>query len=236
MKRSTIVALCLSLCCVAADNPTLPEVPDSPAKLIETLKAAGERYTVNTPRLDYVKASDIPYLVSLLNSEDPCAFVDLSASSIYSPGKSTVGHEAAYLIEGFYKRYYPTELTSQLHKPDIDAVKHWYQMWSHLKNVAKQSGARQRGTSVQPMKNPQQAGAQDEKQVQSLVPGRMVCSETCEQNLDFANGVHKCVACEKKCNLLHKYCQSCAGNLNRCEVCGASMVKTSRGGEEHPER
>jgi hypothetical protein len=129
-----------------ADKPTIPKLPESPAKLIETLKASGERYTVHTARLDFVKGSDIPHLVSLLDSKEPCAFVDLAASSIYSPGKSTVGHEAAYMVEGFYKRYYPTELTSQLHKPNITAIKQWYQMWSHLKNVAEQVGAGQPAT------------------------------------------------------------------------------------------
>lgn len=81
MKRIAIVALWLSLCCVAADKPTFPELPDSPAKLIGTLKGSGERYTVHTLRLDFVKGSDIPYLVSLLDSKEPCAFVDLSANS-----------------------------------------------------------------------------------------------------------------------------------------------------------
>ena len=63
--------------------------------------------------MDFVKESDLPYLVSLLDSKEPCKFVDMALSSIYYSGKSTVGHEAAYLIEGFWKRYYPTDLTSQ---------------------------------------------------------------------------------------------------------------------------
>jgi hypothetical protein len=126
----------LSLSCLAADKPAFPELPESPAGLIETLKTGGDRYAIARPRLDYVKESDLPYLVGLLDSKEPCAFVDLSDSSIYYPGRSTVRHEAAYLIEGFWKRYYPTGLTSQQYKPDIEATKHWYRTWSHLQKLA----------------------------------------------------------------------------------------------------
>jgi hypothetical protein len=74
--------------------------------------------------------------MELLDSKEPCGFVPLSGSSIHYPGKSTIGHEAAYLIEGFWKRYYPTELTSPQYKPDVEGIKHWYLMWSHLKKLA----------------------------------------------------------------------------------------------------
>lgn len=120
---------------VAAEEPTFPNLPNSPAELLDILKNSGERYAISGPSVDYVKESDIPHLVELLDSKEPCAFVDLSISSIYYPGRSTIGHEAAYLIEGFWKRQYPTGLTSQHHKPDIAEIKRWYQMWSHLKNL-----------------------------------------------------------------------------------------------------
>jgi len=145
MKRIIITALSVGLSCLAAEAPTFPKLPDSPSKLIEILKAAGELYTIGDVRVDYVKESDLPYLVSLLDSKEPCRFVDMSDSSIYYPGKSTVGHEAAYLIEGFWKRYYPTDLTSQQYKPDIEGIKHWYGMWSHLKKLAEQSRSSEPG-------------------------------------------------------------------------------------------
>jgi hypothetical protein len=141
MKLIVITALCVGLSCLAAETPTFPKLPDSPSKLIEILKGAGERYTIGDVRVDYVKESDLPYLVSLLDSKEPCRFVDMSISSIYYPGKSTVGHEAAFLIEGFWKRYYPTDLTSQQYKPDIEGIKRWYGMWSYLKKLAEQGGA-----------------------------------------------------------------------------------------------
>jgi hypothetical protein len=137
MKRMVMItALFVGLSCFAAENPTFPKLPDSPSKLIEILKGAGERYTIGDVRVDYVKESDLQYLVSLLDSKDPCRFVDMPDSSIYYPGKSTVGHEAAYLIEGFWKRYYPTGLTSQQYKPDTEAIKRWYGQWSRLKKLS----------------------------------------------------------------------------------------------------
>jgi hypothetical protein len=117
MKRIILVNLCLCLSCLAGDKPSFPgfsELPDSASKLIDTLKVSGTGLTVGTTRLDYVKESDLPHLIELLDSTESCGFVALSASSIYYPGKrSTVGHEAAYLIEGFWKRYYPTQRKRQ---------------------------------------------------------------------------------------------------------------------------
>ena len=144
MKRILIISLCVCWNCVAGDKPSAPDVsdlPDSASKLIDTLKASGDGLTVLRHRLDYVKESDLPYLVGLLDSNEPCGHVDLAISSIYIPGKSTVGHEAAYLIEGFWKRYYPTQLSSQQYKPDVEGIKRWYGMWSHLKKLAEPDGA-----------------------------------------------------------------------------------------------
>ena len=85
MKSIAVTALCVGLTCLAAESPTFTKLPDSPSKLIEILKGAGERYTIGNVRVDYVKVSDVPYLVSLLDSKEPCRFVDMSISSIYYP-------------------------------------------------------------------------------------------------------------------------------------------------------
>ena len=53
-----------------------------------------------------MKDSDLPFLIGLLDSKEPCAILDQSDSSIYHHGNSTVGHEAAYLIEGFWNHRY----------------------------------------------------------------------------------------------------------------------------------
>ncbi len=133
MKRLAIVALWLLAIGPAANTQqvTLPDLPDSPATLIETLKKTpGNAYVIGMGRLNYVKDSDLPYLASVLDSTEPCAHVVLSISSILPYTRSTVGHEAAYLIEGFWKRFYPTSLGSFQYKPDIQGMKLWYNMWS----------------------------------------------------------------------------------------------------------
>lgn len=89
-------------------------------------------------------------------------------------------------------------------------------------------------TSLQPVEKMEEVKAEIEKQVSSLVPGRMVCCQKCKQKLDLANGLHKCAACDQMCNVLHKYCLSCAGRMNRCEVCGGSMVQSSGQKEKKP--
>ncbi len=101
-----------------------------------TLKSADTHYTVRAHVLDYVKESDISSLITLLDSKEPCAHVVHSLSSIPPLNRSTVSHEAAYLIEGFWKRYYPTELSSHRYMPDIEAIKHWYAVWSNMKKLA----------------------------------------------------------------------------------------------------
>ncbi len=69
MKRILIIAFSMCLSCLAADQPSFPELPDSASKLIDTLKSSGAGYTVLRPRLDYVKESDLPYLIGLLDSK-----------------------------------------------------------------------------------------------------------------------------------------------------------------------
>jgi len=137
MKRLAIFAVFLCGIGFAADKPDFPDLPDSPVKLIETLKTADKYYVIRMPRLEYVKESNIPHLVALLDSKEPCAHVVLAISSMLPPSRSTVGHEAAYLIEGFWKRYYPTQLVSSA--PDIEGIKEWYAMWSSMKKIAEPS-------------------------------------------------------------------------------------------------
>ena len=120
---------------ITAQSLAGSELPESPLRFIEKLKTAGERFTVARQRLDYVRESVVPPLIELLDSKEPCAFVDLSESSIYYPGKSTVGREAAYLIEGFRSRYYPHRLTSQHFNPDLQSIRLWYHTWNHLRRL-----------------------------------------------------------------------------------------------------
>ena len=56
--------------------------------LIEILQnGAGMSYTIGDVRVDFVKESDFPYLVSLLDSKEPCRAVNMSVSSFGPVGK-----------------------------------------------------------------------------------------------------------------------------------------------------
>ena len=94
----------------------------SPLELIETLKAGaselkrrGIKFTnfgVAGTHYGWVRAQDIPALVALLDSNEPCQPVVSSFSSSLTYELSTVGHEAAYLIEGFRRGRYPLQVSS----------------------------------------------------------------------------------------------------------------------------
>lgn len=80
----------------------------------------------------WVKKSDIPELVALLDSTERCAAVDMSITSFIDLSGSTVGNEAAYLIKGYIQGEYPTELNSsrfKVSKRDKEELKVW---WKNL--------------------------------------------------------------------------------------------------------
>jgi hypothetical protein len=74
----------------------------------------------------WVKESDLPALVALLDSTEPCANVQSMLSSCIDRTRSTVGNEAAYLIEGYRKDRYPPRLNSTRPFCDIDEIKAWW--------------------------------------------------------------------------------------------------------------
>lgn len=155
MKVIALAVLAIVMCHAAPAVDDAPRIPATPALLIDALKRGGESYTVHGIHLDFVKETDLPYLVGLLDSQEPCAFVHSVVSSIHYPGRSTVRHEAAYLIEGFWKRYYPPDLTSQQFKPDVLQIRIWYNTYSGLKNSERrkfQDQLAHPGTIPQPKK------------------------------------------------------------------------------------
>jgi hypothetical protein len=77
----------------------------------------------------WIREEDIPGLLALMESEEPCGGVAMSISSHSAPGPSTVGNEAAYLVMGYRKGEYPPSLesTSQLVTvEDKAALRHWW--------------------------------------------------------------------------------------------------------------
>ena len=72
----------------------------------------GTSYMVFELQDNWVKEADLPYLISVIDSDEPCASVTRSISSYMEPHGSTVGDEAAFLILGFQRGVYPPGLNS----------------------------------------------------------------------------------------------------------------------------
>ena len=84
-----------------------------PVKFIEHLKSGtNSAYIVQGQHYGWILSEDIPALIKLLDSNEPCLSVSMAISSHWDTKGSTVGHEAAYLIEGFRNGVYPHELDS----------------------------------------------------------------------------------------------------------------------------
>ena len=99
-----------------------------PLDLLGLLKRWESNYWVS-PILPFgwVKESDLPALVGLLDSSEPCANVQSMVSSCIDTTRSTVGNEAAYLIEGYRKDWYPPRLNSMRPLCDIEEIKQWWE-------------------------------------------------------------------------------------------------------------
>lgn len=103
-------------------------VTDGPLDLLNILKAWEGNYFVSPIyQFGWVKESDLLELVKLLDSTEPCANVQAMHSSFIDTTKSTVGNEAAYLIEGFRMDHYPPSLNSTRPPCDIEKIKAWWE-------------------------------------------------------------------------------------------------------------
>lgn len=78
----------------------------------------------------WLSEAAIPELMVLLDSEEPCANVYSLYSSFRDCRASTLGHEAAFLIEGFRKGAYPPALNSGRSEVNKDALKRWWDTYA----------------------------------------------------------------------------------------------------------
>jgi hypothetical protein len=85
---------------------------EGPIAFLETLRRTQTVYTVDGVHVGWVKAQDAQRLVDLLDSSEPCAFVVSPYSSYIPPGRSFVGQEAVFLLEGYRAGRYPPGLHS----------------------------------------------------------------------------------------------------------------------------
>lgn len=101
-------------------------VKGTPLDLIEVLKANGRgTLRFRCAHRGFVRSEHIPALIALLDSEEPCASVTLASSSTLL-FDSTVGIEAAYLIEGYRAGEYPPDLNSTRQPVDREEILRWW--------------------------------------------------------------------------------------------------------------
>jgi hypothetical protein len=84
----------------------------TPVQFLDVLKTLKERnydqYKFRHSIKNWITKKDVPELISLTKSKDPCASVSLMASQIWDRGEySTVGQEAIFMLEGYQKGEYP---------------------------------------------------------------------------------------------------------------------------------
>jgi hypothetical protein len=93
---------------------------------LEFLRGESGFYTVWGIHPAWVKEDDLPELMELLDSTEPCANVKSALSSYIDVESSTVGNEAAYLIEGYRTGRYPPRLNSTRPRPDKREIREWW--------------------------------------------------------------------------------------------------------------
>jgi len=87
----------------------------TPVEFLQSLKmerSPTQEFVFREPIKNWITQKDLPGLLTLADSDEPCASVALSASSAYNGQGSTMGQEALFLIDGLRKSQYPPALNS----------------------------------------------------------------------------------------------------------------------------
>ena len=102
----------------------------TPLQLLKQLENQDSVFlTVDGTCFNFVRDEDVPELMALIDSPKPCASLVSSISSQLPSNRSSVGEQAAYLIECYRDRMCPLELTSEGRNTDREALKRWYSLW-----------------------------------------------------------------------------------------------------------
>jgi hypothetical protein len=109
----------------AAHGDTFEWQSKGPTDFLEFLSSR-DGYTVWGVHKGWIRAQDIPDLIRLIDSQEPCGDVKMSISSHIHWGHSTVGREAAFLIQGFRKGEYPPELNSIRFDYSAEEIREWW--------------------------------------------------------------------------------------------------------------
>jgi hypothetical protein len=97
----------------------------TPLEHLSYLKTRKDSYTVWGCEEGWVKESDIPALMALLDSRERCVSQHSSVSAFIGPRKSTVGNEAAWLIEAFRVGRFPPNNASAS-TPETPELRKWW--------------------------------------------------------------------------------------------------------------
>jgi hypothetical protein len=82
----------------------------TPVEFLQSLKmerSPTDRYLFREPIQHWITQKDLPGLLALADSQEPCASVGLASSSTNNPPGSTMGQEALFLLDGYRKGQYP---------------------------------------------------------------------------------------------------------------------------------
>ncbi|SKC45497.1 hypothetical protein [Pseudoxanthomonas indica] len=154
MNRKSWILLCALL---VASLPAFAQVPSrhkvpvgtsslqfdfakqGPRELLAFLSDPGEltkpvsRVQVEHHYRGWIAESDIPYLLTQLDSKAPCLSVNMSVSS-FLPTRVTVGDMAAYLIDSYRTRYFPMSLYSRAYTDDEkQELVRWWTVYSEAR-------------------------------------------------------------------------------------------------------
>jgi len=98
-------------------------------------------YVIHGVTGDWVKEEHLAELISLLGSDQPCANVCRTISSFMDCSISTVGQEAAFIVEGFRRCEYPPDLNSGRARLDKDEIFTWWQDYQNKRGHETQNQA-----------------------------------------------------------------------------------------------
>ncbi|MGC4073919.1 MAG: hypothetical protein QM760_15705 [Nibricoccus sp.] len=99
-------------------------------QLLEKLERHTDTFiTLDSICYNFVRDEDVPILMAKIDSQTPSAAIVSIVASTLPTGKSTVGDQAAYLIECYRNRLCPLGLTSADAKADKAELKRWYALW-----------------------------------------------------------------------------------------------------------
>ena len=104
-----------------------------PLEFLDTLKTWHHTQFVALPAKGWIKESHIPELIQLLDCRDSCANVMHAASSFMDFHRSTIAHEAAYLIAGFRAGEYPPGMNSSQFRWAKDDILLWWEQYKAQK-------------------------------------------------------------------------------------------------------